>query len=208
MYSVYVGSGGNWMLQVGVVCVHGITGYWILKPHSWMPAWKQGWSTHRFIKGLVRQTIKIAVGISWFETYDAQTLSYLQYIWHHLALKSTHAPIFWPLRLRKRHRNNYQHVPYSPSPIVPNIQGSASASILIPFSNSAAKWNGRFGCFLSEKLMQASLCIIPRLNPSQIACWMVVTCILVMNSSEDIQRFLISWTNVETLLNLRLQLIS
>jgi len=38
MYSVYVGSGGNWMLQVGVVCVHGITGYWILKPHSWMPA--------------------------------------------------------------------------------------------------------------------------------------------------------------------------
>ena len=41
MYSVYVGSGGNWMLQVGVVCVHGITGYRILKPHLWMPACKQ-----------------------------------------------------------------------------------------------------------------------------------------------------------------------
>ena len=115
------------------------------------------------------------MGISWFVTYDAQTLSYLQYIWHHLALKSTHAPIFWPLLFRKRHRNKYQHVPYSPSPIVPNIQGSASASILIPFSNSAAKWNGRFGCFLSEKFMQASFCIIPRLNPSQLAFWMVVT---------------------------------
>ena len=192
------------MLQDGVVCVHGITGYWILKPYSWMPAWKQGWSTYRFIKGLVRQNIKIAVGLSWFVTYDSQRLLYLQYIWHHLASKSTHAPIFWPLLLRERHRNNHSwHVPYSPSSIVPNIQGSASASILIPFSNSAAKWNGRFGCFLSKKWCRQVSTSFPGWILHNLHVALVVTCVLLMNSSgEDIQRLLISWTNVETLLNL------